>query len=200
MSQRDCRVNIHSWPTTISNTSNSTSMANKTIYDFSAETLDGQLVPLSSYRGKVLLITNVATFWGSTIEEVNILPPLINYSQLTSSKCLLLYSDCFLISGILFCVLISQYHRLNALIEMFGDLNFTILGFPCNQFGLQSPGSYLHLWQIITCIITLAGCFILKIPILDICDEVLCTTYICILRYIYMSVLSASVHFSHFIL
>ncbi len=45
-------------------------MANKSIYDFSAETLDGQPVPLSNYRGKVLLIINVATFWGSTIEEV----------------------------------------------------------------------------------------------------------------------------------
>uniref|UniRef100_A0A672YK24 Glutathione peroxidase 9 n=1 Tax=Sphaeramia orbicularis TaxID=375764 RepID=A0A672YK24_9TELE len=65
-------------------------MANKSIYDFSAETLDGQLVPLCNYRGKVLLIVNV-------------------------------------------------YHRLNALMEMFGDLNFTVLGFSCNQFGLQSP-------------------------------------------------------------
>uniref|UniRef100_A0A671XYY6 Glutathione peroxidase n=1 Tax=Sparus aurata TaxID=8175 RepID=A0A671XYY6_SPAAU len=37
-------------------------MACKSIYDFSAETLDGQLVPLSNYRGKVLLIINVATF------------------------------------------------------------------------------------------------------------------------------------------
>lgn len=37
-------------------------MANKSIYDFSAETLDGQLVPLRNYRGKVLLIINVATF------------------------------------------------------------------------------------------------------------------------------------------
>uniref|UniRef100_A0A3Q3IF08 Glutathione peroxidase n=1 Tax=Monopterus albus TaxID=43700 RepID=A0A3Q3IF08_MONAL len=31
-------------------------------YDFSAKTLDGQLIPLSNYRGKVLLIVNVATF------------------------------------------------------------------------------------------------------------------------------------------
>uniref|UniRef100_A0A3P8NQ58 Glutathione peroxidase n=1 Tax=Astatotilapia calliptera TaxID=8154 RepID=A0A3P8NQ58_ASTCA len=65
-------------------------MANKSVYDFSSETLHGQPVPLSSYRGKVLLIVNV-------------------------------------------------YHRLNALMEMFGHLNFTVLGFPCNQFGLQSP-------------------------------------------------------------
>uniref|UniRef100_A0A3Q0T645 Glutathione peroxidase n=1 Tax=Amphilophus citrinellus TaxID=61819 RepID=A0A3Q0T645_AMPCI len=39
-----------------------TSMANKSVYDFSAETLDGQPVPLGNYRGKVLLIVNVATF------------------------------------------------------------------------------------------------------------------------------------------
>uniref|UniRef100_A0A4W6F5J0 Glutathione peroxidase n=1 Tax=Lates calcarifer TaxID=8187 RepID=A0A4W6F5J0_LATCA len=37
-------------------------MANKSVYDFSAETLDGQPVPLCNYRGKVLLIVNVATF------------------------------------------------------------------------------------------------------------------------------------------
>lgn len=37
-------------------------MANQSIYDFSAETLDGQVVPLSNYKGKVLLIVNVATF------------------------------------------------------------------------------------------------------------------------------------------
>uniref|UniRef100_A0A3B3DF78 Glutathione peroxidase n=1 Tax=Oryzias melastigma TaxID=30732 RepID=A0A3B3DF78_ORYME len=28
---------------------------------------------------------------------------------------------------------------MNALMEMYGDHNFTVLGFPCNQFGLQSP-------------------------------------------------------------
>uniref|UniRef100_A0A667XF56 Glutathione peroxidase n=1 Tax=Myripristis murdjan TaxID=586833 RepID=A0A667XF56_9TELE len=38
------------------------SMADKSIYDFCAETLDGEFVPLSNYRGKVLLIVNLATF------------------------------------------------------------------------------------------------------------------------------------------
>uniref|UniRef100_A0A3Q2YID4 Glutathione peroxidase n=1 Tax=Hippocampus comes TaxID=109280 RepID=A0A3Q2YID4_HIPCM len=37
-------------------------MANKSIYDFSAETLDGVTVPLGDFRGKVLLVVNVATF------------------------------------------------------------------------------------------------------------------------------------------
>uniref|UniRef100_A0A8C7LL67 Glutathione peroxidase n=1 Tax=Oncorhynchus mykiss TaxID=8022 RepID=A0A8C7LL67_ONCMY len=33
---------------------------------------------------------------------------------------------------------------MNALMEMFGDLNFTVLGFPCNQFGLQAPGKRVN--------------------------------------------------------
>uniref|UniRef100_A0A3Q3AQW7 Glutathione peroxidase n=1 Tax=Kryptolebias marmoratus TaxID=37003 RepID=A0A3Q3AQW7_KRYMA len=58
-SQRDSCVNTHS---RCPCTSRRTSMANQSIYDFSAETLDGEQVPLSIYAGKVLLIVNVATF------------------------------------------------------------------------------------------------------------------------------------------
>ncbi|MBN3302721.1 GPX3 peroxidase, partial [Amia calva] len=32
-----------------------------------------------------------------------------------------------------------QYLQLNALMEMFVGTNFMVLGFPCNQFGLQDP-------------------------------------------------------------
>uniref|UniRef100_A0A671P1L9 Glutathione peroxidase n=1 Tax=Sinocyclocheilus anshuiensis TaxID=1608454 RepID=A0A671P1L9_9TELE len=32
------------------------------------------------------------------------------------------------------------YLELNALQEEFRDVGFTILGFPCNQFGMQEPG------------------------------------------------------------
>uniref|UniRef100_A0A7N8X098 Glutathione peroxidase n=1 Tax=Mastacembelus armatus TaxID=205130 RepID=A0A7N8X098_9TELE len=49
---------IHS----LGKTQSVTSMSDKSIYNFSAETLDGQLVPLSDYKGKALLIVNVATF------------------------------------------------------------------------------------------------------------------------------------------
>lgn len=65
-------------------------MANKLVYDFSAETLDGQPVPLCGYRGKVLLIINVATFWGSTIEEVSILPTLFDWCQIVPSNYVLI--------------------------------------------------------------------------------------------------------------
>jgi glutathione peroxidase len=38
----------------------------KTIYDFSAKTIDGQPKPLSGYKGKVALIVNVASECGLT--------------------------------------------------------------------------------------------------------------------------------------
>lgn len=37
-------------------------MAGTSIYDFNVETLEGQTVSLSKFRGKVLLIINLATF------------------------------------------------------------------------------------------------------------------------------------------
>jgi len=38
----------------------------KTVYDFVVKDPQGNDVPLSNYKGKVLLITNVASAWGST--------------------------------------------------------------------------------------------------------------------------------------
>jgi glutathione peroxidase len=72
-----------------------------TVYDFKARTIDGQEVPLSNYKGKVLLIVNVASKCGFT----------------------------------------PQYKGLEALYEQFGKDGFEVLGFPCNQFGNQEPGS-----------------------------------------------------------
>uniref|UniRef100_A0A3P9KBU1 Uncharacterized protein n=1 Tax=Oryzias latipes TaxID=8090 RepID=A0A3P9KBU1_ORYLA len=37
-------------------------MGEKSVYDFFATSLDGQQIPLSTFRNKVLLIVNVATF------------------------------------------------------------------------------------------------------------------------------------------
>ena len=39
------------------------------------------------------------------------------------------------------CGLTPQYAGLQRLQERFGDRGFTVLGFPCNQFGQQEPGS-----------------------------------------------------------
>ena len=39
------------------------------------------------------------------------------------------------------CGLTPQYNGLEALQERYADQGFTVLGFPCNQFGGQEPGS-----------------------------------------------------------
>ena len=72
-----------------------------TVYDFKARTIDGQDVSLGEYRGKVLLIVNVASRCGFT----------------------------------------PQYRGLEELYERFRDRGFEVLGFPCNQFRNQEPGS-----------------------------------------------------------
>lgn len=72
-----------------------------TVYDFRARTIDGRDVSLGEFRGKVLLIVNVASRCGFT----------------------------------------PQYRGLENLYERFGESGFEVLGFPCNQFRNQEPGS-----------------------------------------------------------
>ena len=72
-----------------------------TIYSLNARSNDGQEISLERYRGRVLLIVNLA------------------------SKC----------------VFTPQYKDLQALQDEFGESGFSVLGFPCNQFGMQEPGA-----------------------------------------------------------
>jgi glutathione peroxidase len=71
------------------------------VYDFSAKNIQGKDLPLSEYRGKVLLIVNVASQCGFT----------------------------------------PQYTGLQKLYEQYQPKGLEILGFPCNQFGAQEPGT-----------------------------------------------------------
>lgn len=71
------------------------------VYDFSVENSRGEEVKLSGYKGKTLLIVNVASKCGFT----------------------------------------KQYGPLEVLYEKYKEKGFMILGFPCNQFGGQEPGS-----------------------------------------------------------
>jgi glutathione peroxidase len=72
-----------------------------TIYEFSAQLLDGRTVSLEQFRGQVLLIVNTASKCGFT----------------------------------------PQYEGLEALYRTYKDRGMQVLGFPCNQFGGQEPGS-----------------------------------------------------------
>lgn len=71
------------------------------IYDFKVKTIDGEDKNLSDYKGKALLIVNVASKCGFT----------------------------------------KQYDGLEDLYKKYQDKGFEILGFPCNQFAEQEPGS-----------------------------------------------------------
>ena len=74
-------------------------------------TLDGQPITLDKFKGKQLLIVNVATFCGKLI---------FLWFLLISSA----YTEHYLDFG--------------PLLDKHQDLR--ILAFPCNQFGLQEPG------------------------------------------------------------
>lgn len=72
-----------------------------TVYSFKMKNIDGKMVSLAKYKGKVLLIVNVASKCGHT----------------------------------------PQYAGLEKLYEKYKDKGFVILGFPCNQFREQEPGT-----------------------------------------------------------
>lgn len=73
----------------------------KNFFDFTVKAADGKDVNLSAYKGKVVLVINVASKCGFT----------------------------------------PQYSGLEEVYREFKDKNFVALGFPCNQFGFQEPGS-----------------------------------------------------------
>jgi glutathione peroxidase len=71
------------------------------IYDIPIHTLEGEDSSLEPYRGKALLVVNVASKCGLT----------------------------------------PQYEGLEQLQKTYGDRGFSVLGFPCNQFMGQEPGT-----------------------------------------------------------
>jgi len=76
-------------------------MTNASVYAFQVRDIKNQDVSLESYRGKTLLIVNVASKCGFT----------------------------------------PQYTGLEALYKQYASQGLVVLGFPCNQFGGQEPGT-----------------------------------------------------------
>jgi len=71
------------------------------IYDFAVSDIHGKQRKLEEFKGKVMLIVNVASKCGFT----------------------------------------PQYKGLEALYEQLHSRGLEVLGFPCNQFGAQEPGT-----------------------------------------------------------
>ena len=71
------------------------------IYDINVQTMKGEEVSLSEYKGKALLIVNTASKCGFT----------------------------------------PQFETLEEVYKKYKDQDFEILGFPCNQFLHQDPGT-----------------------------------------------------------
>ncbi|MFJ6215291.1 glutathione peroxidase [Streptomyces sp. NPDC092296] len=71
------------------------------LYDIPLRTLSGEPTSLAEYKGKALLLVNVASKCGLT----------------------------------------PQYEGLERLQQRYAERGFSVLGFPCNQFGGQEPGT-----------------------------------------------------------
>jgi glutathione peroxidase len=80
------------------------------LYDIDVVTIDGKPQKMDAYRGKTLLIVNVASQCGFT----------------------------------------PQYAELQALYDKLKDRGLVVLGFPCDQFGHQEPGSEAEIAQFCT--------------------------------------------------
>jgi glutathione peroxidase len=74
---------------------------NQSLYTTPVTTIDGRTTTLDAYRGRVMLVVNVASQCGFT----------------------------------------PQYAGLEALHRRYSDRGLVVLGFPCDQFGHQEPGT-----------------------------------------------------------
>lgn len=76
--------------------------ARESVFSFTVESIKGENIPLSNYKGKVILIVNTASKCGFT----------------------------------------PQYEGLERLYQKYKSKGLEILAFPCNQFGMQEPGTH----------------------------------------------------------
>lgn len=86
------------------------SAADKGPLNFTMKSIAGKEVNLNQYKGKVVLVVNVASACGLT----------------------------------------PQYKDLQAMHEKYGTEGLSVLGFPCNQFGAQEPGTETEISEFCT--------------------------------------------------
>ena len=110
--------------------------ADESLYAIEVEDLKSGLpVGMSYYRGQVLLIVNVASQCGCNSAETRTrgaARPFPAGSQASN----LMFAPCAVPTDTEF-----TYAKLNALHDKYASKGLRILGFPCNQFGAQEPGT-----------------------------------------------------------
>lgn len=82
----------------------------KSFHDFKVKDIDGNTIDLKKYKGKKVLVVNVASECGYT----------------------------------------PQYKDLESLYKTYKDSNLVILGFPCNDFSGQEPGTEVEIKEFCT--------------------------------------------------
>jgi glutathione peroxidase len=87
-----------------------TLFAANSLYDIPLKDINGKETSLKQYKGKVLMIVNVASRCGNT----------------------------------------PQYKGLQELQDKYKEQGLVVLGFPCNQFGAQEPGSNAEIQEFCT--------------------------------------------------
>jgi glutathione peroxidase len=85
-------------------------VTSRSLYDIEAKTISGETRSLAAYRGKTLLVVNVASRCGFT----------------------------------------PQYAGLESLYRKYKNHGLVVLGFPCDQFGHQEPGTETDIQQFCT--------------------------------------------------
>lgn len=82
----------------------------ESVHDIKVRDIDGKEISMNAFKGKVMLVVNVASKCGYT----------------------------------------KQYDALQATHQKYQDKGFAVMGFPCNQFGGQEPGSNEEIKQFCT--------------------------------------------------
>jgi hypothetical protein len=106
-------------------------------YDLKADLPGGKTYDFDQLRGKVVLVVNVASQWSVNLALAQSDCQVLTRVAAGSLLSIRVLSSFQQRSS----VLIGRGAGLQELYDKYKDKDFTIIGFPCNQFGGQEPGT-----------------------------------------------------------
>nr|CAB3500761.1 unnamed protein product [Digitaria exilis] len=107
------------------------SVPETSIHEFTVKDCNGKEVSLETYKGKVLLVVNVASKWYLEINEFIFFEWSLGLGDAETVGVLDAASG----------FTETNYTQLTELYQKYRDKDFEILAFPCNQFLRQEPGT-----------------------------------------------------------